>query len=86
MLPSISIFIALLSLLQHACAHTVIVYPGWRGDNLHANGSVADTMGLQPGGENMDLWPYGMQWTYPCECTASYETPALTNIEAVACR
>ncbi|KAI1329996.1 hypothetical protein F5Y16DRAFT_62014 [Xylariaceae sp. FL0255] len=33
-----------------ATAHTIITYPGWRGDNLHTN----------------DQWPYGMQWIYPC--------------------
>jgi len=31
-------------------AHTVLVYPGWRGDNLITNST----------------WPYGMQWMYPC--------------------
>lgn len=31
-------------------AHTVITYPGWRGDNLITNES----------------WPFGMQWSYPC--------------------
>jgi hypothetical protein len=31
-------------------AHTVITYPGWRGDNLITN----------------DTFPYGMQWMYPC--------------------
>jgi len=31
-------------------AHTVITYPGWRGDNLITNES----------------WPFGMQWIYPC--------------------
>jgi len=31
-------------------AHTVITYPGWRGDNLVTN----------------DTFPYGMQWMYPC--------------------
>lgn len=34
-------------------AHTVITYPGWRGDNLVTN----------------DTFPYGMQWMYPCEYT-----------------
>ncbi|KAI1827643.1 hypothetical protein F4861DRAFT_535850 [Xylaria intraflava] len=33
-----------------ATAHTVITYPGWRGNNLHTN----------------EQWPYGMQWDYPC--------------------
>ncbi|KAI9755684.1 MAG: hypothetical protein M4579_004182 [Chaenotheca gracillima] len=31
-------------------AHTVITYPGWRGDTLKTN----------------DDFPYGMQWEYPC--------------------
>jgi hypothetical protein len=35
-------------------AHTIITYPGWRGDNLITN----------------DTFPYGMQWMYPCEYTS----------------
>ncbi|KAK4247717.1 hypothetical protein C7999DRAFT_14325 [Corynascus novoguineensis] len=31
-------------------AHTIITYPGWRGNNLITNES----------------FPYGMQWMYPC--------------------
>jgi hypothetical protein len=37
--------------LQSVGAHTVLTYPGWRGDNLVTN----------------DTFPYGMQWMYPCE-------------------
>lgn len=33
-----------------ASAHTVITYPGWRGNNLITN----------------KTFPYGMQWMYPC--------------------
>ncbi|KAK3363230.1 hypothetical protein B0T25DRAFT_33089 [Lasiosphaeria hispida] len=33
-----------------ASAHTIITYPGWRGNNLITN----------------ETWPYGMQWMYPC--------------------
>lgn len=33
-----------------ASAHTVITYPGWRGDNLKENA----------------VYPFGMQWMYPC--------------------
>ncbi|KAL2024266.1 hypothetical protein VTK56DRAFT_9422 [Thermocarpiscus australiensis] len=33
-----------------ASAHTVITYPGWRGNNLITN----------------ETFPYGMQWIYPC--------------------
>lgn len=45
-------------------AHTVITYPGWRGDNLHTNGTVIETQGLVEGANN--TYPYGMQWIYPC--------------------
>ncbi|KAL2198345.1 hypothetical protein P885DRAFT_32740 [Corynascus similis CBS 632.67] len=31
-------------------AHTIITYPGWRGNNLITN----------------ETFPYGMQWMYPC--------------------
>lgn len=37
--------------MQSVGAHTVLTYPGWRGDNLVTN----------------DSFPYGMQWMYPCE-------------------
>lgn len=59
--------LTLASLLSLAAAHVVITYPGWRGDNLHSNGTVAETNGLQTvlSGDNY-LWPYGMQWSYPC--------------------
>jgi len=42
--------IALCSTATLVQAHTVITYPGWRGDNLITNES----------------WPFGMQWIYPC--------------------
>jgi len=48
MLPSIILTLASAALVS---AHTVITYPGWRGDNLKTN----------------DEFPYGMQWMYPCE-------------------
>ncbi|EPE06950.1 signal peptide protein [Ophiostoma piceae UAMH 11346] len=47
MLASILFAVASASL---ASAHTVMVYPGWRGDNLITN----------------ETFPYGMQWMYPC--------------------
>ncbi|KAM0451443.1 hypothetical protein ACHAPV_005425 [Trichoderma viride] len=40
----------LLALPLLSWAHVVIVYPGWRGDNLVTNAT----------------FPYGMQWMYPC--------------------
>jgi len=36
-----------------ASAHTIITYPGWRGNNLITN----------------ETFPYGMQWMYPCKPT-----------------
>ncbi|KAI1343284.1 hypothetical protein F5Y15DRAFT_229794 [Xylariaceae sp. FL0016] len=44
-----SIYLAVMALTL-AAAHTVMTYPGWRGDNLITN----------------ETWPYGMQWMYPC--------------------
>lgn len=56
-------------LLRLAHCHTVITYPGWRGDNLAANGSIDDTNGLGTGRSGaQDIYPYGMQWIYPCKC------------------
>ena len=55
------VFAFFLSLVS---SHTVITYPGIRADNLKTNGSIADNNGLG-GGEN-NVYPYGMQWSYPC--------------------
>ncbi|KAH6607044.1 hypothetical protein Trco_003357 [Trichoderma cornu-damae] len=47
MQPSLLLALALTALID---AHTVMVYPGWRGNNLITN----------------ETFPYGMQWMYPC--------------------
>ncbi|KAK4135831.1 hypothetical protein BT67DRAFT_376679 [Trichocladium antarcticum] len=47
MLPSTLVAIASAAV---ASAHTVISYPGWRGNNLVTNST----------------FPFGMQWMYPC--------------------
>ncbi|KAK4080880.1 hypothetical protein Trihar35433_1985 [Trichoderma harzianum] len=44
---SLFLTLALTALIE---AHSIIVYPGWRGNNLITN----------------DTFPYGMQWMYPC--------------------
>lgn len=56
-----------------AAAHTVIVYPGWRGNNIHTNGTTSPTdPSIIPGSLGMNYdngtygFPYGMQWMYPC--------------------
>ncbi|KAF2138965.1 uncharacterized protein K452DRAFT_196837, partial [Aplosporella prunicola CBS 121167] len=52
-------------------AHTVITYPGWRGNNLHTNGTNEDET-IKPGSLGINYengsytFPYGMQWMYPC--------------------
>ncbi|KAI4142474.1 MAG: hypothetical protein L6R39_004925 [Caloplaca ligustica] len=52
------------SLFSFVSTHTVITYPGWRGNNLHSPGDIAAEKGLGAG-EN-GTYPYGMQWIYPC--------------------
>ncbi|UKZ74449.1 hypothetical protein TrVFT333_002118 [Trichoderma virens FT-333] len=44
---SLLVTLALTALIE---AHTIMVYPGWRGNNLITN----------------ETFPYGMQWMYPC--------------------
>ncbi|KAE8349075.1 hypothetical protein BDV28DRAFT_141996, partial [Aspergillus coremiiformis] len=71
--PWIAIFLIWLSL---ADAHTVIVYPGYRGNNLFTTGTIADANGLgvaiNPNStanatdNNSLIYPYGQQWIYPC--------------------
>ncbi|KAL8954176.1 MAG: hypothetical protein Q9222_000060 [Ikaeria aurantiellina] len=52
------------SLFSFVSSHTVITYPGWRGNNLHSPGDVAEQNGLGAGDNGS--YPYGMQWIYPC--------------------
>ncbi|RAK98845.1 copper acquisition factor BIM1-like domain-containing protein [Aspergillus ibericus CBS 121593] len=48
-------------------AHSIITYPGYRGNNLHTNGTVEQTNGLGVAYDNGSyVYPYGMQWIYPC--------------------
>jgi hypothetical protein len=66
---SISQWAALIALLCAglANAHTVITYPGYRGNNLHTNGTVEESNGLGQAYYNGSLiYPYGMEWMYPC--------------------
>ncbi|RMX98362.1 hypothetical protein D0868_10130 [Hortaea werneckii] len=59
--------------LSLARAHTVITYPGWRGNNLHTNGTLPqdnpDTIGVDFYDNGTMAFPYGMQWMYPCKDT-----------------
>lgn len=57
----------LLLCLSLVHAHSIITYPGYRGNNLQTNGTVEETNGLGVGYENGSyVYPYGMQWIYPC--------------------
>ncbi|KAI3337204.1 hypothetical protein HD806DRAFT_528776 [Xylariaceae sp. AK1471] len=48
-------------------AHVLISYPGWRGNNLYLNGTVQQTNGAGVAfSGSSTLFPYGMQWIYPC--------------------
>lgn len=78
--PAIMLFITTLvaTWCSLAAAHTVIVYPGWRGNNIHTNGTVSDTdPSIIPGSLGITYkdngstagFPYGMQWMYPCTFT-----------------
>ena len=71
--PLLLVATTCLSLLSNlVSSHTVITYPGTRGDNLHTTGNITGfngsdiigTNGLGVGGDN--TYPYGMQWIYPC--------------------
>ncbi|OQD73471.1 hypothetical protein PENDEC_c015G04559 [Penicillium decumbens] len=53
--------------LSHA--HSVITYPGYRGNNLHTNGTIAEAKGLGVAYDTKNgsyIYPYGMEWIYPC--------------------
>ncbi len=73
--------IPILSLLTSLVStHTIITYPGWRGDNLHTNGTTEETDGLvvapARNGSGL-LHPYGMQWEYPCMYHSLHPPPPL---------
>jgi hypothetical protein len=63
--------LALLASISIARAHTVITYPGWRGNNLHTNGTVPEdnpeALGITYDQNGTAAFPWGMQWMYPCE-------------------
>lgn len=63
--------LALLASISIAQAHTVITYPGWRGNNLHTNGTLPEdnpeALGITYDQNGTAAFPWGMQWMYPCE-------------------
>lgn len=84
-------FLAFMATISIAYAHTIITYPGWRGNNLHTNGTVPEH---NPGSLGIDFdngtaaFPWGQQWIYPCkhDNTCDNENCQLTiNHQAAAC-
>lgn len=59
-MPFRTTLLALLATINLAAAHVYITYPGWRGDELTSNGTY-NTDDYRD-----DLFPYGMEWMYPC--------------------
>lgn len=63
--------LAALSWCAIASAHTIITYPGWRGNNLHTNGTLPelnpDTISIDTFENGSHAFPFGMQWMYPCK-------------------
>ncbi|KAF3479731.1 uncharacterized protein GIQ15_06707 [Arthroderma uncinatum] len=66
--PFLGVVLTLVFATIAAKGHTVIVYPGWRENNLHSNGTVDETGGagvaIRANSSEL-LYPYGMQWIYP---------------------
>jgi hypothetical protein len=63
--------LAFTAAISIASAHTVITYPGWRGNNLHTNGTVPEhdpeALGINYSDNGTISYPWGMQWIYPCK-------------------
>ena len=66
----------LILLVERARAHIMISYPLWRGNNLISNGTDPWLVPGSIGGVGIQdttngtaelIFPYGMQYTYPCE-------------------
>ena len=77
--------LVLCTFFSFVSTHTVITYPGWRGNNLHTNGTdlLESTGGLGVGPNN--TYPYGMQWMYPCEYTFSPAAASSTMVTHTSC-
>lgn len=65
-------FMAIVASVSLTQAHTVITYPGWRGNNLHTNGTLPednpDSLGIDFDNGTASF-PWGQQWIYPCKCS-----------------
>ena len=76
--------LAFVAAISIASAHTVITYPGWRGNNLHTNGTVPEhnpsALGIDYSDNGTVSFPWGQQWIYPCKYTnITFATTATTR-------
>jgi hypothetical protein len=70
-----SILLIAAAAAELATAHTVITYPLWRGNNLISSGSTPPSMSPTSVGVDFNnvngtiqpTFPWGMQYTFPCE-------------------
>jgi hypothetical protein len=86
--------LAFVAAISIANAHTVITYPGWRGNNLHTNGTVPEhnpeAIGVDYDNGTVSF-PWGMQWIYPCKYTTTRDknidkiSQLTLNHQAAAC-
>lgn len=69
---AIQSLLAVITALSLVDAHTVITYPGWRGNSLHTNGTLPEqnpgSIGIDTDSNGTHSFPWGMQWMYPCKC------------------
>jgi hypothetical protein len=84
--------VAFVAAISIAHAHTVITYPGWRGNNLHTNGTVPEhnpsALGIDYSDNGTVSFPWGQQWIYPCKHTKICDdknNPLTLNHQAAAC-
>ena len=91
---ALGVFLALLSVISIARAHTVITYPGWRGNNLHTNGTLPsenpESLGIDFSDNGTVAFPWGQQWIYPCrrsihECLRKRNDRLTLHLQAAAC-
>jgi hypothetical protein len=64
---------AFAAIVAQVSGHLVLTYPGSRGNNLHNSGNGPDGISVPEDGLGVSyvngslVYPYGMQWIYPCK-------------------
>jgi hypothetical protein len=81
-----SLLLVAAAAVELATANIVITYPLWRGNNLYSNSSIPPSM--NPSSVGVDIssgvngtgrpeFPWGMQYTFPCESDDAVRSPWL---------